>query len=381
MKELLISQEDELRKIYLIENEKLVEYYEENMNNNSIEGNIYVGKVQNVVPGLEAAFINIGESKNAFIHRNDLLNYDENLPINKIIKPGGKILVQVMKDKIQRKGAKVSEKLSFRGKFVVLHPNRNFITVSSKIKDEERKEELKILLKSALPKGMGAIARTNSEFASDEEILNDLDILISKWNYLQNIEIDEYPKKIYDSGGILNKIITDLSNYNLDKIVVNNEKLKEDVEFILNQINSNILIEISNTDYIYKYNISNEMHKLEKNKLWLDSGGFITIDSTEALTAIDVNTGKFIGKKDLEDTIYKVNEEAVLEISKQLRLRDIGGIIIIDFIDMSTAKDMENIIHKFKEEALKDRSKVQIEGFTKLNLLELTRKRIYIKEN
>ena len=381
MKELLISQEDELRKIYLIENEKLVEYYEENMNNNSIEGNIYVGKVQNVVPGLEAAFINIGESKNAFIHRNDLLNYDENLPINKIIKPGGKILVQVMKDKIQRKGAKVSEKLSFRGKFVVLHPNRNFITVSSKIKDEERKEELKILLKSALPKGMGAIARTNSEFASDEEILNDLDILISKWNYLQNIEIDEYPKKIYDSGGILNKIITDLSNYNLDKIVVNNEKLKEDVEFILNQINSNILIEISNTDYIYKYNISNEMHKLEKNKLWLDSGGFITIDSTEALTAIDVNTGKFIGKKDLEDTIYKVNEEAVLEISKQLRLRDIGGIIIIDFIDMNTAKDMENIIHKFKEEALKDRSKVQIEGFTKLNLLELTRKRIYIKEN
>ena len=380
MKELLISQEEALRKIYLIENEKLAEYYEEKIDSNSIEGNIYVGKVQNVVPGLEAAFINIGEDKNAFIHRNDLLNYNENLPINKIIKPGEKILVQVMKDKVQRKGAKVSEKLSFRGKFVVLYPNRNFVTVSSKIKNEARKYELKEFLKEILPKGMGAIARTNSEFASKEEIQDDLKILISTWNSIQNIEIDEYPKKLYDSGGILNKIITDLSNYNLDKIVVNNDNLKEKIISILKQINSKIAIEISNTDYNYKYNISNEVHRLEKNKIWLDSGGFITIDYTEALTAIDVNTGKFIGKKDLEDTIYKVNEEAVLEIAKQMRLRDVGGIIIIDFIDMNDPKDMENIILKFKEEAIKDRSKVQIEGFTKLNLLELTRKRIYIKE-
>ena len=380
MKELLISQEEALRKIYLIENEKLAEYYEEKIDSNSIEGNIYVGKVQNVVPGLEAAFINIGEDKNAFIHRNDLLNYNENLPINKIIKPGEKILVQVMKDKVQRKGAKVSEKLSFRGKFVVLYPNRNFVTVSSKIKNEARKYELKEFLKEILPKGMGAIARTNSEFASKEEIQDDLKILISTWNSIQNIEIDEYPKKLYDSGGILNKIITDLSNYNLDKIVVNNDNLKEKIISILKQINSKIAIEISNTDYNYKYNISNEVHRLEKNKIWLDSGGFITIDYTEALTAIDVNTGKFIGKKDLEDTIYKVNEEAVLEIAKQMRLRDVGGIIIIDFIDMNDPKDMENIILKFKEEAIKDRSKVQIEGFTKLKLLELTRKRIYIKE-
>lgn len=178
----------------------------------------------------------------------------------------------------------------------------------------------------------------------------------------------------------MNKIITDLSNYNLDKIVVNNDNLKEKIISILKQINSKIAIEISNTDYNYKYNISNEVHRLEKNKIWLDSGGFITIDYTEALTAIDVNSGKFIGKKDLEDTIYKVNEEAVLEIAKQMRLRDVGGIIIIDFIDMNDPKDMENIILKFKEEAIKDRSKVQIEGFTKLNLLELTRKRIYIKE-
>ncbi len=381
MKELLISQEEDLLKIYLIEDKKLVEYYEEELDYNSIEGNIYVGKVQNVVPGLEAAFINIGEDKNAFIHRKDLLNYSEDLPINKIIRPGERILVQVIKDKVQRKGAKVSEKLSLRGRLIVLHPNRSFITVSSKIKDETKKKELKTILKEMLPKGMGAIARTSSEFASKEELEEDLKLLLSRWKYVQNTAVEEYPKKIYDTGGILNKIIIDLSNSNLDKIVVNSQDLKNDVEEILNQIGGKINIEITDIEYNYMYNISNEMHKLEKNKIWLDSGGFITIDPTEALTAIDVNTGKFIGKKNLEDTIYKVNEEAVLEIAKQLRLRDIGGIIIIDFIDMDTQEDMENIILKFKEEALKDRSKVQIEGFTRLNLLELTRKRMYIKEN
>lgn len=381
MKELLISQEDDFRKIYLIEEEKLVEYYEEKLDSNSIEGNIYIGKVQNVVPGLEAAFIDIGEDKNVFIHRKDLLKFSEDLPINKIIKPGEKVLVQVIKDKIQRKGAKVSEKISLRGKLLVLHPNRNFITVSTKIRDEDRKDELKKFLKGILPKGMGAIARTNSETASNEEIENDLKILLKRWNYIQNIEIEDFPKKLYDSGGILSKIIIDLSNYGLDKIVVNSEELKVKIEEILAQIDAKVKIEVSDSDYNYKYNISNEMHRTQKNKIWLDSGGFITIDFTEALIAIDVNTGKFVGKKNLEDTIFKVNEEAVLEIAKQMRLRDIGGIIIIDFIDMNDPKDMENIISKFKEEALKDRSKVQIEGFTKLNLLELTRKRIYIKEN
>lgn len=286
-----------------------------------------------------------------------------------------------MKDKIQKKGAKVTEKISLRGKLLVLHPNRNFITVSSKIKNEDRKLELKKILKEMLPKGMGAIARTNSEFASNEEIEKDLRILLKRWEYIQNIEVNEFPKKLYDSGGILNKVIIDLSNYGLDKIVVNSKELEKKVNEILSQIDAKVKIEVSDSDYSYKYNISNEMHRIQKNKIWLDSGGFITIDYTEALIAIDVNTGKFVGKKNLEDTIFKVNEEAVSEIARQMRLRDIGGIIIIDFIDMYDPNDMENIISKFKEEALKDRSKVQIEGFTKLNLLELTRKRIYIKEN
>ena len=381
MKELLISQENDLRKIYLIEDEKLVEYYEEDITANSIEGNIYLGKVQNVTPGLEAAFINIGEDKNVFIHRKDLLNNNENLPINKVLKPGEKILVQVIKDKIQRKGAKVSEKISLRGRLVVLHPNRSFITVSSKIKDEEKKKELKAILKNILPAGMGAIARTNSENASQEELEEDLKVLLAKWKYIIAKKSDEFPKKLYDSGGILSKTIIDLSNYNLDKIVVNTENLKEEVINILSQIGGKLPVELVSEDYNYFYNISNEIHHMEKSKIWLESGGFITIDYTEALTAIDVNTGKFIGKKNLEDTIYKVNEEAVLEIAKQMRLRDLGGIIIIDFIDMDKPEDMEKIIAKFKEEAMKDRSKVQIEGFTKLNLLELTRKRIFIKEN
>ena len=382
MRELLINQENDTRKIYLIEEEKLVEYYEENLNFYSLEGNIYVGKIKNIVPGLEAAFIDIGENKNVFIHKKDIISKGENdLPINKIIKPGEAILVQVIKDKIQKKGAKVSERIALRGRFVVLHPNQDFITVSKKIKDENRKDELKRLLKNNLPDTMGAIARTSSEFASNEEIIKDIEVLLNRWNFIKDSNVDKFPKKLYDSGGILNKLIIDLSNENMDKIVVNNNDLKKIVEDILNQIGGKIKIEITDTNYDYKYNICNEIPKLEKNKIWLNSGGFITIDSTEALTAIDVNTGKFTGKNNLEETIYKVNEEAVLEISKQLRLRDIGGIIVIDFIDMNDTNDMENIISKFKEEAKKDRSKVQIEGFTKLNLLELTRKRIFINES
>ena len=233
----------------MIEDEKLVEYYEEKLDSNSIDGNIYIGKVQNVVPGLEAAFIDIGEDKNVFIHRKDLLDYKEDEPIKKIIKPGERILVQVTKDKIQKKGAKVSEKIALRGKLVVLHPNRDFVTVSSKIMNEERKENLKKLLKGMLPKGMGAIARTSSESASDEEIKRDLKILLKKWEHIKNTEIDTFPKKVYDSGGILSRIIIDLSNYNLDKIVVNSEDLKENIENILDQIDAKINIEVSDSDF------------------------------------------------------------------------------------------------------------------------------------
>ena len=384
MKELLINYNNEKNSIYLIEDEKIVEYYEDREENKNLDGNIYIGKVQNIVPGLEAAFINLGEDKNAFIHKKDILpkqdetkeKFQNKIPINKLIKPGDPILVEVKKDKMQTKGARVSTHISLRGRRIVLMPNSPYVTLSSKIVDEAKRKELKEFVRENLPSEMGAIIRTTAEKASKEEILEEINFQLEKWKKLQNTKFEEYPVKIYDSGGIFKKVIIDLIDFDLDRIVVNTRELFENVKDIIDEIGGKINLELQEEDLSKLYDIEKEISKINSNKIWLNSGGFITIDRTEALTAIDVNTGKFIGKASLEDTIYKVNEEAAKEIARQLRLRDVGGIIIIDFIDMHKNENIENIVKALQSFCLADRSRVQIEEFTKLNLLELTRKQI-----
>ena len=203
---------------------------------------------------------------------------------------------------------------------------------------------------------------------------------MEKWNRIQNTEFENYPVKIYDSGGIFKKIIIDLIDFDLDRIIVNTKENEKRVKEIIKEIGGKVKLEVEEKDLSEMYDISKVISKIGSNKIWLKSGGFITIDRTEALTAIDVNTGKFIGDENLEETIYKVNEEAAKEIARELRLRDVGGIIIIDFIDMHKAENIEKIIKALQEFCLSDRSRVQIEEFTKLNLLELTRKQISSKK-
>lgn len=385
MRELYIKESKDKKSIFLMEDEQLVEYYEERPENKSIDGNIYVGKVQNVITGLDAAFVNIGEGKNGFIVKKDVLpKVDEtkdykvpSTPINKLVKPGMPLIVEVKKDKVKSKGYKVSTHIELRGRFIVLLPNSPYVTVSSKIKDEEKKQKLKEFVSSLLPENCGAIIRTNAENASKDDIEKDLNNQIEKCKKILDVEIDEFPKKIYDSGGILKKVVIDLLDYNLDKILVNNKTVAKKIENLIHEIGGKIEIEVGEKSRFTEF--ENNLDVLNHNKIWLKSGGFITIDLTEALTSIDVNTGKFIGKKGLEETVFKVNQEATVEICKQLRLRDIGGIVIIDFIDMKDKDDMNKILELMKEEALKDRSRLQFEGFTKLNLLELTRKQIGIR--
>lgn len=383
MKEVLIKNGAKEKTIFVIEDERIVEYYKEKDNSKTLEGNIYIGKVQNIITGLDAAFINLGEGKNAFIHKKDILpkqdqsiNKTENAtPITKLIKPGMPILVEVKKDRMQTKGARVSTHLSLRGRFIVLMPNAPYVTISNKIQDEKIRKELKDVVSKKLPEGIGAIIRTNAENAKEEDIINDIEKQIERWENIKNIEISTFPKKVYDSGGVLKRLLIDLVDYNLDRIIVDDSETKKVVEEILKELGAKIEIKLSeNIDDLY--NINKEISKLKTNKIWLKSGAFITIDPTEALTAIDVNTGKFIGHTDSEETVCEVNEEAAIEIARQLRLRDIGGIIIIDFIDMKEKEDMNKVIEALKKESIKDRSRVQIEGFTKLNLLECTRKHI-----
>ncbi len=387
MKELVILGTDDKKTICLVEDEELVEKYEEDENNKSIEGNIYIGKVQNVITGLQSAFVNIGEKRNAFIHVKDILpkvdivknEKPEEKNINELIKPGDPIIVEVKKEAVDKKGPRLSTHITLTNRFVVFMPNSNFITVSQKIENNKERERLKEIAKKYLPEGSGAIIRTVAENKSEEELKNDILKTIEKWKVIQNISIDEIPQKIYDKGGVLKKTIVDLVDNKLDKIVLKDKKDLSLINNILDEIEADVKIEIDD-EILNKYNLSKQIQATESNKVWLKSGGFITIDKTEALVAIDVNSGKFIGKKDVEETITKVNLEAAKEISKQLRLRDISGIIIIDFIDMQQDENKQSVINEIIKNSKKDRSKVQVEEFTKLNLMEITRKHINSKK-
>lgn len=383
MKELFICNLQNRKIIGLLEDEELVEKYEEDENNKSIEGNIYIGKVQNVLTGLQSAFINIGEKKNAFIHVKDIMpkvdiTKNEKVPekpINELVKPGDPIIVEVKKEAIDKKGPRLSTHINLSSRFIVFLPNSDFITVSQKIEDTRERQRLTNIAKKYLPEHTGAIIRTVAENCSEENLKKDIEKTVNKWKEIQNIKVKKYPQKIYDKGGILRKTVIDLVDSNLDKIIVENEDDYKKIKDILNEIEANTKIEIDK-DILNKYSLSKQLKALENNRIWLKSGAFITIDKTEALIAIDVNSGKFIGKKDVEETIKEVNLEAAREISKQIRLRDISGIIIIDFIDMHIEKNKQEVIDEIIKCSKKDRSRVQVEEFTKLNLMEITRKHI-----
>lgn len=386
MLELIINKKEDLENIILLQNGKIVEYYTstEEERKRRLEGNIYVGKVGEIIDGMQAAFVDFGGCKKGFIHLKDAMpqidekkaKLDTSTDIKKVLKTNQKILVQVKKDSDNKKGARVSTHISLPGKFVVIMPNVDFITISQKIDDGKKKEELIKFIKENLPEGFGAIVRTSAEKVPNDDIKKDIKNLLAKWNKIEkeyNNSSNE-PKLICESENVVEKMLIDLSPNKIDKITTNSKKEYENLKNS-DFGNQNIVFE-DKQDLIQEYALTGQLEKLENRKIWLNCGGFITIDKTEALTAIDVNTGKFTGNKDLESTIFKVNKEATVEIAKQLRLRDIGGIIIVDYIDMRDKENKEKIQNLLKEELKADRAKTQVEGFTKLNLMELTRKHI-----
>ncbi len=360
MTELLIQESENNKQIALVENGKLVEYYEEDKNIHRREGNIYIGIVKDIIKGMQSAFVDIGTEKNSFIHLKDILpkidetkeQREEQIDISDVIKPNQKLLVQVKKDSNKNKGARVSTHINLPSKYIVLMPNTNIVTVSQKIEDEQEQKRLIQLVKKHLQGGNGAIIRTSAK-GKEKEIIEDIKNIQSKWNNILKTSINpnqNEAKLLYKSEDIIDKILMDLTDRQIE---IKREK-----------------------NAFERYEIDKQIQKFQNRKIWLKCGGFITIDKTEALTAIDVNTGKYTGNKNLQQTIIKVNKEATIEIAKQLRLRDIGGIIIIDYIDMKDQKDREMIEKLLKEELKKDRTKTQVEGFTKLDLMEMTRKHI-----
>lgn len=390
MKELIIYTEGDIENILLVENGILTEKYKDSKYKKRLEGNIYIGKVQNILPGLQAAFINVGENKNAFIHLKDVLpkvdvtkqdsSTWESERIENILKVGMPIIVEIKRDSYNKKGARASTHINLPGRYIVLLPNSSFVTISQKIEDKNERQRLISLTKKILPQNMGAIIRTSAVGKTEEDLENDLKILVKKWNDIISIKFDnqDFPKLISEANGMIDKLLLDLIDKDLKIIHVDNEEMKKIVEHKVRLLNKEDIQIVCDIDSVMlKYNIQHQLDVAENRKVWLKSGGFITIDKTEALTAIDVNSAKFTGKVSLENTAFLINKEAAVEIEKQIRLRDIGGIIIIDFIDLNDDEHKKELIHLFSEELKKERTRVQIEGFTKLNLLELTRKHIY----
>ena len=390
MQELLIDVDNENKKILLVENGKLIEKYEENPGRDRLEGNIFLGIVENILPGMQAAFVDIGKEKNTFIHIRDVVpkisevtgNKNENFGdynIKDYLKVGMPIMVQVKKDSTNKKGARISMHISIPGRFIVLIPNEKFITLSQKIDNKEEREKLLSIVKENMPEGYGAIIRTSAMSKEKEEIITDIKRTVEAYKDVEQAfekakqQKNLQPKMIYKSENVVQRLLTDLMDQDLYRICTNDEKEYNEISKRLKEANKTIKLEMQ-ANILDMYNIKNQLEELENRKIWLKCGGFITIDKTEALTAIDVNSGKYTGKKDLEQTIFTVNKEATIEIARQLRLRDIGGIIIIDYIDMQNKENEEKILELLRENLKKDRSKTQIVGFSKLNLLEMTRK-------
>lgn len=331
--------------ILLMHQNEIIEQYENY--EDLLVGNIYIGKVKTVVNGMEASFIDIGENRNALLKSNKY-------------KSNSNIIVQVKKDPVGKKGAIVTDKIQLPGKYVILLVTEKFISVSRKITNVEESTRLKNLVKENL-KDYGVIIRTLAENET-EKIILELQELIKLWENLKKVDYI-VPSLIYKDN-FIKKIIKGLTDKNILSIKTDR---KEIVKNILDELNLSIPIE--EDEFI-------KLENLNKKNIWLKCGGYIAIEETEALIVIDVNSGSYIGKENLEDTAQKINIEATIEIAKQIRLRNLRGIIIIDYINIENDENKSKIIEVMKKETQKDRTKVDVYGFTKLGLLEIVRKKI-----
>ena len=396
--ELIINVTQQETRVALLEDRVLAELYIERAKDRGIMGNIYKGKVVKVLPGMQAAFVDIGLEKAAFLYVTDVYGgmeeYEEmgflglevptyfnpSSQIEDLLSEGQEILVQVSKEPLGTKGTRITSHITLPGRYLVFMPMVDHVGVSRRIKDEKERRRLReIALSIKLPNG-GFIVRTASEGADQEEIRNDMEFLIHLWNNIQKKrETLTAPCLIHSDLTMVLRVIRDIFSPQVNRIIID---FKEEYENIISFINTympkqkyDITLYEKNQPIFDAYGIEMEIDKILGRKVWLKSGGYIVIDMSEALVAIDVNTGRYVGKRNLADTILKTNLEAAKEIAYQLRLRNIGGIIIIDFIDMEREGDREKVYQALEEAIKKDRQKTNIFKISELGLVEMTRKR------
>jgi len=409
--ELVINARPHETRVALIENGTVVELHLKRGSEQELLGNIYLGRVLRVLPGMQAAFVEIGIDKPAFLYVTDVYNdlrqweqimlqegeEDNNnletisngrmrfqrgsdINIEGLLKEGQEVLVQVSKEPLGTKGARLTSHITLPGRHLVFMPTVDHIGISRRIEDEKEKARLKKIMQQLSPPGEGFIVRTVSEKAPREKLKSEMEFLTRLWaNIQKRKETASAPSILHKELTITLKAVRDLFTKEIDRLVIDSreeyQSIMEFIEAFAPNLRYSIELYEGREPIFDAYGIEMEINRALEKKIWLKSGGYIVIESTEALTVIDVNTGSYVGKRNLEETIVKTNLEAVKEIAYQMRLRNIGGLIVIDFIDMKKEADKEKIFLALKEALEKDKAKTTVLKMSELGLIEMTRKR------
>jgi ribonuclease E len=378
--------------IAVLEGRSLIEHYVSRPQDDAaqIHGNIYLGRVQNVLPGMEAAFVDIGTPKNAVLYRGDVQFDPEDVEssegaarIEQILKPRQSIICQVTKNPIGAKGARLTQEVSLPGRFVVLIPNSATYGISKRLADDERKR-LRNILDKIKPAQHGLIVRTAAEGATREELERDVALLIGQWEQIDSLaKRSQAPTLLYREPDMAVRVIREEFNSSYRGVVIDDRHLYDEVQNYVSSITPELADRVELHDHAEEplplfeaFHVHEQLHKALDRKVWLPSGGSLIIERTEALTVIDVNTGKNVGTSSLEETVFRNNLEAAEEVARQLRLRDIGGIIVIDFIDMEIKKNRDEVVRVFRDALARDKTRTQVFDISELGLVEMTRKRI-----
>ena len=392
-RQILISALTKEVRIAVLENGELVEFYVERKQNRGIVGNIYKAKVVKIVPAIQAAFVDIGTSRRAFLYVRDAVGFDfdeeeflerncgEVPPIEEILSEGQEILVQVSKEPIGTKGPRVTTNLTIPGHYLVLLPTVDKVGLSRRIADEAERERLKKIAQEIKPEGYGLIVRTAATGAPKDELKKDLDYLLKVWNgLLRKAEGKPPPTCLYQDLDAVPKTLRDLLTSNVSEILIDSEvEYRRALSFLkafIPEFSNRVKLYRDKTPIFEKFQVEKAIRKALSRKVYLPGGGYIVIDETEALVSIDVNSGRFKKTSSLEETALEVNLKAAREIARQLRLRDIGGIIVIDFIDMKKEENKKLLLKALEEELKKDRARTKIVSMSDLGLVEMTRKRV-----
>ncbi len=379
-KQILANSTPDETRVAIIENDQLAEYFIDRHigGADKVVGNIYQGKVENVLPGISSAFVDVGQEKNAYLYISDVLSPNNERDISKILKKGAPILVQVAKEAIGTKGMKVTMDISLPGRYLILMPLSEHVGVSRQVEEHEERERLRKLVESLNPPG-GVIVRTEAEGVDERALRREMKYLTRLWETIKKRQEKVQKGLIHKELGLTFQVVRDILSEDVEAFLLDNRQEFDDVkgfvEMLAPELTDRVRLYEGRTPILTSFNVDSELEKLRSSRIDLPSGGYLVLQEAESLCAIDVNTGKFTGRNSQEETVTATNLEAAAEVARQLRLRNIGGIIVIDFIDMKKRRNRDKVMEALARATRPDHAKIKILPITRLGLVEMTRER------